>query len=202
MSKLLYIFFGKLIVSFEERMEPLGRLMMSFEEKMEEVQKKAVEFDEIRKRARSKMTIFLLGAGFPDGELQSRIEIAGELKRRNLNVVVMEELPQWKSITIGDKFRDILDKFCPDLFVTMFTKRGVPYGVTFEVGYLCGHYGRDVIKEKLRICIEHDVDERRVLTAYIREMVPKAGFYYDPDDIVDNIISLAESRAVELGYIP
>jgi hypothetical protein len=174
---------------------------MYFKKKIREIRKRATEFDKIRKRARSKVTVFLLGPGYPLSQRKCRTRIASKLKKRNLNVIVMEELPQWKSVTIQDKFKDILDELHPDLFVAMFTKEGIAYGVTFEVGYLCGYYGRDVVREKLRICVESGVDERKLLTVYIREIMPKAGFYYYPDEIVDNIIALADSRAVELGHI-
>lgn len=170
---------------------------MSLDDKLNAVYRKAKEFNRKRNRAIRRVCIFLLGPGFPERELEKRVQIANELQGRGLNVVVMERLPRWKT-TIGDKFKGILGEFRPDLFVVLLTKRGVTHGVTFEIGYLCGHYGSNIAKEKLCFCFEIGTDEKKILTRYIRELFPKIVFHFHSRrliEVIDEIVYLAEIRA-------
>lgn len=172
--------------------------------------KKANEFEAIKKVGRSKITLFLVGCAFPKSELDNRVQMAEELGKCGINAVVMETLPEWRNTTTVDRLKDKCDELHPELFLVVFPKGGDTHYVTFQIGYLCGHFGRETVKEKLAVCIALDKSNRRsrismenFVASHMRGIVPKCGFQYDPKtgEIIDKIVTLVESRAVELNCI-
>lgn len=153
---------------------------------------------------KSKFVILLLGPGFPGVELAKRKLVAQELRKKNYKVIVMEEERDWLEYgTILDKFHDLLKKFDPQLIVALFMKRGSPLGVTFEIGYICGYYGRVATAKRLRFLLEAQLDERKILTSYIRKGLFTTvchSSYYNTVEIAQFIDSFARTRIIQLGW--
>ena len=152
--------------------------------------------------AKSKLNILLLGPGWPKKQLEERRALATELRRRGYNVLIMEDLPDWLTqITVIDKFHDILRKHDPQLIIELFTRKGSPLGITFEIGYLCGFYGRGEVGQRIRFLLESNINQRKVLTTYLRkglfESVAAPTFY--PGEPADFIDSYARNRILELS---
>lgn len=57
------------------------------------------------------------------------------------------------------------------MYLAIFTERGAPLGLTFELGLLTGILGFEELKEKLRYCVEMMVNEKLVMTKYVREQL-------------------------------
>ena len=166
------------------------------------IQERASEVDLRIEAAKAKLKILLLGPGWPETELQERRALATELGRRSYNVLIMEDIQDWLTqITIIDKFHDILRRYDPQLIIGLFTKKGSPLGITFEIGYLCGFYGRGEVSRRIRFLLESGINQRKVLSSYLRkglfESVAAPTFY--PSEAADFIDSFARNRILELS---
>lgn len=154
---------------------------------------KIAAFKERIRKHKGEVKVFLLGPGYPREDLELRKKVASELNREGYSVIVMEAMPEWRDVTVGEKFKAILNEHRPDLFICVFSRKGYPHGVIFEIGFLCGHYGRDKIADKLRFCVETGVNKRELLTIYILEIMSEARTYdYDKEvlkDVVEGIIN-------------
>jgi len=177
------------------------RFRARFEKRLKKVLEKGAAFEARRRKARRRITVFLLGPGFPREQLAERKRLQKQLRRYGINAIVMETLPQWTSPRITDKFRDILSAFSPNVIVAIFTKRGKPLGVTFELGYLAGYYGVDKLRKMLAICVERGVDEIKLMTQYVRELLPENGRTFDRNQLLDTLLTIADDVAVELDYL-
>jgi len=85
----------------------------------------------------------------------------------------------------------------------LFTKKGSPVGVTFEIGYICGYYGRVETERKLRFLLEAQLNEKEILSSYIRKGLFTTichSSYYDINEIVEFIDSFARNKIIELGW--
>lgn len=154
--------------------------------------------------AKQRLMIFLLGPGIPEVELTKRKHIANELRKKKYNVIVMEDERDWLEYgTIVDKFQDLLQKFDPQLIIALFTKNGSSLGVTFEIGYICGYYGRVETAKRLRFLLEAKLDERKILTSYIRKGLFTTichSSYYNDNEIIEFIDSFARNRIIQLKW--
>ncbi|MDI6654926.1 MAG: hypothetical protein QME59_03470 [Candidatus Hydrothermarchaeota archaeon] len=161
-----------------------------------EIQAKAIELENRINRNKDKVTAMLLGPGYPLGQLELRKEIASRLSDKGYHVVVMEAIQEWKEMSVGEKFKGILDKLNPDLFVCIFTKKGVPHGVIFEIGFICGHLGRDTAMQRLRFCVEEGVNKEELLTIYVREImeIAKTYDYQDAEELLDIVEGLIKDE--------
>ncbi|MDP6613282.1 MAG: hypothetical protein QF673_04635 [Candidatus Hydrothermarchaeota archaeon] len=65
--------------------------------------------------------VFFLGPGYPKEELELRKKMASELNREGYSVIVMEAIPEWRDVTVGEKFKAILEEHRPDLFICVFS---------------------------------------------------------------------------------
>lgn len=167
-----------------------------------ELEKKAKEFQEQLEGNESKITLFLLGSSYPKAELEKRKQVSKELvEKTKFNIILMEELHEW-TLLFSKKFKGIINKFKPDLYIIIFTKNGHKSGVTFEIGFLCGFFGYDVIVNKLHFCIEEGI-EMKVLTEYIQEIISEAKIHYFSDNktLINSIIHFGHDKEKELGYI-
>jgi hypothetical protein len=153
-------------------------------------------------KVKPKLIIFLLGPG--NHYLNQRKDIADKLRNMNYKVMVMEDEPDWLEYsTIVDKFHDLLQRVDPQLIVALFTKKGSPVGVTFEIGYICGYYGRVETERKLRFLLEAQLNEKEILSSYIRKGLFTTichSSYYDINEIVEFIDSFARNKIIELGW--
>lgn len=163
-----------------------------------ETDTKIVTFEEKIDRHKRELKAFLLGPGYPREELELRKLVASELNREGYSIIVMEAIPEWKEVTVGEKFKAILDEHQPDLYICIFPKKGYPHGVIFEIGFLCGHYGRDKIIDKLRFCVETGVNKRELLTIYVLEILSEARTYdYDKHELKDVIEGIIKREILE-----
>ena len=166
------------------------------------IEGRASEADLRIEAAKSKLNILLLGPGWPTKELEDRRALAAQLRRRRYNVLIMEDVPDWLTqITIIDKFHDILRKYDPQLIIGLFTQKGSPLGITFEIGYLCGFYGRGEVSQRIRFLLESGINQRKVLTTYLRKGLFEsvAAPTFCPGEAADFIDSYARNRILELS---
>jgi hypothetical protein len=161
----------------------------------------AEEIDALREkigRHKGEVKVFLLGPGYPRDELELRKRVASELNREGYSVIVMEALPEWRDVTLGEKFKGILEEHRLDLFICVFSREGYPHGVIFEIGFLCGHYGRDRIIDKLRFCVETGVDKRELLSIYVLEVMSEAMTYdYDKGELKDVVEGIIQREVLQ-----
>jgi hypothetical protein len=163
-----------------------------------EISEEIAAFEEKIEGHKGEVKVFLLGPGYPREELELRKKVASALNREGYSVIVMEAIPEWKEVTVGEKFKALLDEHQPDLFVCIFSRRGYPHGVIFEIGFLCGHYGRDKIIDKLRFCVETGVNKRELLTIYVLEILSEARTYdYDKHELKDVIEGIIKREILE-----
>jgi hypothetical protein len=149
-------------------------------------------------RHKGDVKVFLLGPGYPREELELRKRVASELNREGYSVIVMEAIPEWRDVTLGEKFKAVLDEQQPDLFICIFSRRGYPHGVIFEIGFLCGHYGRAKIIDKLRFCVETGVNKRELLSIYVLEVMSEARTYdYDKEELKDIVEGIIQREVLE-----
>ena len=154
----------------------------SFEEIWDQFLKEAARKEAQISAERKRVTVFLLGPGFPHSELDRRRALRDELKRLGINAIVMEDLPAWNKGNLSNKFRDIIEKFKPDLYVAIFTRLGRSLGITFELGFLTALLGTDELKRRLRYCLETRLDASKVMSAYVREQLPMTTVQVFRDD--------------------
>jgi hypothetical protein len=158
---------------------------------------KIAAFKEKIERYKGEVKVFLLGPGYPREELELRKQVASDLNREGYSVTVMEAIPEW-GVTVGEKFKAVLDEYHPDLFICIFSREGYPQGVIFEIGFLCGHFGRDKIIDKLRFCVETGVNKRELLTIYVLEIISEARTYdYDKHELKDVIEGIIKREILE-----
>ncbi len=112
----------------------------------------------------------------------------------------MEDLPEWQP-HLGTKFREILHRFSPDLYVAIFTRSGSPLGVTFELGFLTAILGLDELKVRLRYCLETRLDATRVMSAYVREQLPvaSASVFRGDDGLLNAVLNFVDNFVLERG---
>jgi hypothetical protein len=103
---------------------------------------------------------------------------------------------------LASRFHKLLRDQNPQLIIAIFTRKGSLLGVTFEIGYVCGHYGLVEAQNRLRFLIESGVDERKVLTSYVRKglfhfMIHNT--YYNNTELLDFVASYAKNRMLDLA---
>lgn len=164
---------------------------------MEEASRRAREISKRRKD----IVLFLLGPGYPVTELGRRRWLKGRLAQDGINAIIMEDLPQWKEYLV-EKFEDILRRFKPHLIIAIFTREGNPLGITFELGFLTASFGLRNLFGLLRYCVEVGVDERRMMTSYVREQLPVARsvHFAGNDGLYEAVLNFVDNYIIEQGW--
>lgn len=167
------------------------------------------KYDDVEvKKILKKINIMIWGSGWPKSELTRRRKIKKALKKAGLNAFLMEDQRQPKyQITHVDKFVDLLKKK-NILCITIITKKGDTRGVIFEIGYICGHYGKTVAGRKklaseLGFLIEKGVDRKKALTSYVHsgiflDRIKMQNEFSSITDIVAYVEAWAKNRAKDL----
>jgi hypothetical protein len=140
--------------------------------------KKANIFDKNVKRHLGNVKVLLLGPGYPEDQLKIRTDVEKKLEKDGCDIYIMETMKPISSFNIDEKFRDILDKINPDLILCIFTEKGVPHGVIFEVGFICAHYDsiEDAL-ERLRFCIHEKSEKIEDIPSYLHFLMSRTRYY-------------------------
>jgi hypothetical protein len=163
------------------------------------------------KKALKKINVMILGSGWPKNELTTRRKIKQKLKRAGINAFIMEDEKQAMiQITHVDKFVQLLKKKYL-LCVAIITKSGDTRGVTFEIGYLCGHHGmtrsgKKKIGSELGFLFEKGVDRKKTLSSYLHsgifiDVIKRQNEFSTIDDIIQYVTAWTKNRAVELHLL-
>lgn len=176
--------------------------MGSYEEGKAYISARAGERDAKLEKTRPRVRPFLLGPGYPETELELRRWLKKGLKAYGIEAIVMEDIDQWRS-TLNEKFKGIIDTLKPDLFVAIFTRKGSPLGVTFELGFLSAAIGLEDLAKRLRFCLETRLDATKLMTAYVQEQIPMttAVFYKDSAGLLRAVVSLVDNYIRAQGWI-
>ena len=160
-------------------------------------------------RMMKKINILILGPGFPTNELTKRKKIKSKLRMEGFKAHVMEEKPQpQRQITHVDKFDELLgmeNLLC----VAISTPEGYANGLSFEIGYICGTFGRtkkgrERLQNELGFLIHKDADRGKILTSYVtvglfNDEIKMEFEYKSNKDIIDSIKMMIKIRARNLG---
>ena len=162
------------------------------------------------KKILKKINILILGSGYPPNELKKRVAIRNKLRKLGYSANVMEETPQPKRQTTHvDKFHDLLD-MKNLLCVAISTPKGYTNGLSFEIGYIAGVFGRtkkgrERLQRELGFIISKKADKRKILSSYIT-----TGLFYDGivnyeydniKEIIKYIEIMVKNRAINLGLL-
>jgi hypothetical protein len=161
------------------------------------------------KKIKKEINILILGPGYPPNELKKRIEIRKKLRKQGFKAHVMEEKPQpERQITRVDKFDELLE-MKNLLCVAISTPKGYSNGLSFEIGYICGYFGRTQkgrkrLQNELGFIISKKADREKILTSYITTGLFRDGIsmqyeYNNTNDIIDYINTMIKIRAKNLG---
>lgn len=113
-----------------------------------------------------KLSVLLLGPGKSKKfRRQIRKELRGKCKIR-----IMEDEDDIDGETLDEKYDRLLDE--ADAAVAVYLKNAGQVSVSFEVGYICGKYSAQALKNKIMIVSEpgYDFDEE---DAYVQDLFPK-----------------------------
>jgi len=154
-------------------------------------------------KQRGRIVLFLLGPGHPPGDLALRRWVRDELGKLNIRGVVMEDVPEASSNLAG-KFEGIVKRFKPDLIVAIFTRAGRIVGVTFELGLLTGMLGFDKMVEKARYCVHAEMDEDKLMTAYVKEqlLVGRNLRFSSKRGLLQNVVRFVDNYIIQSGGVP
>ncbi len=155
-----------------------------------------------------KINILILGPGWPSNELKQRKKIKSKLRMKGFKAHVMEEKDQpERQITHVDKFDELLD-YDNLLIVAISTPEGYSNGLSFEIGYICGKYGRtekgrERLQNELGFIISEHADRERILTSYVtsglfNDEIKMQYEYKNNDDIIERIKLMTKLRAKKL----
>lgn len=150
---------------------------------------------------KSHIKTLLLGPGFPPGELDIRLDVKRSLEQEGFPIFVMEELPDMGSGEIHEKFREIIIRTNPDLIICVFTEKGSPGAVLFELGYVCGIYGFNKTISRLKFCVHWNVPKLEIIPRYVEILMAKAECYDYYDDVdgrylIDRVRTMIRSEVV------
>lgn len=155
-----------------------------------------------------KINILILGPGWPPSELKQRKKIKSKLRMKGFRAHVMEEKDQpQRQITHVDKFDELLD-YDNLLIVAISTPEGYTNGLSFEIGYICGKYGRnqkgrEKLQNELGFLISEHADREEILTSYVtsglfNDEIKMQYEYKSNDEIIEKIILWSKLRAKKL----
>ena len=155
-----------------------------------------------------KINILILGPGYPPNELKKRKEIRDKLRQPGFTAYVMEEKPQpERQITHVDKFNELLE-MRNLLCVAISTPKGYSNGLSFEIGYICGSFGRTLrgrkrLADELGFIISKKADRRKILSSYVTTGLFRDGItmqyeYSTTKQIIQHIRTMAKIRAQKL----
>jgi len=155
-----------------------------------------------------KINILILGPGFPTAELKKRKKIKSKLRMEGFKAHVMEEKPQpQRQITHVDKFDELLE-MDNLLCVAISTPDGYTNGLSFEIGYICGAFGRNEkgrerLQNELGFLIHEDADREKILTSYVtsglfNDEIKMQYQYKSNKDIINFIKIMTKIRAKKL----
>jgi hypothetical protein len=90
--------------------------------------------------------------------------------------------------------------------VCIFTEKGSPHAVIFEVGFICGHLGIEKTLPRLKFCIHHKIERIEVIPRYFDYLLAKAEYcqFYDEArgrTLYDRILEMIQSEVVR-QYCP
>lgn len=162
--------------------------------------------DAALKKAVKKINIMILGPGYPSKHLSYRKQIRDALKHDGYNAFVMEDEKDWnRYVTHVDKFADLLKKKENLLCIAIYTKGGSPLGVTFEIGYLCGIFGRPKLRDVLKFLVAEKLPKEEIMTSYIHSGLYKTvphGDFRNKKDVIEFVEAWTKNRAEELKLLP
>ena len=124
----------------------------------------------------SNITMMLLGRG--EGQF---LKLRKETKKKLIEtgfkdekIIIMEDFKNEPTdLSFENKFRRILKKHKPHLFIAFFHKKQRMDGVTFELGWLCCKYSLPQLGKRLRVFAEADYNWNYT-TGYISSLFPYA----------------------------
>ncbi|QLH05937.1 hypothetical protein [Nitrosopumilus ureiphilus] len=149
----------------------------------------------------NQVRIIVLGPGRPEDQLGFRREICANLQDDGYNAFVMEDEPDWEYYqTHLYKFKKLLRDNNPILCVAIYSKKGSPLGVTFEIGYIARNYEKN-IKSVLKLLTEKNIKKGKILTSYIHDALYQTVSHEDystKEDIIEQIKGWTKARAFEL----
>lgn len=162
------------------------------------------------KKILKQINILILGPGYPPIELKKRVEIRKKLRNLGYSANVMEEKPQPKRQTTHvDKFHELIG-MKNLLCVAISTPKGYSNGLSFEIGYICGMFGRtkkgrERLQRELGFIISKKADKREILTSYITTGLFYDGIvnyeYVNTKEIIKFIEIMVKNRAINLGLL-
>ena len=162
------------------------------------------------KKILKNINILILGPGWPLNELKKRKNIKNELRTRGFSAHIMEEKPQLqRQITHVDKFDELLQM--PNLLcVAISTPKGYSVGLSFEIGYICGLFGRSVhgrkkLEKELGFIVSDKANIKEILSSYITTGLFHDGIfmqyeYANTNQIISHIETMVKIRAQKLGW--
>jgi hypothetical protein len=163
---------------------------------------RANKFAKNVKKHLGSIKVLLLGPGYPKNQLRIREDVAKELKKAGCDIYIMEHMNPISSYNIDETFRDILQNINPDLIICIFTDKGVPHGVIFEVGFICGYYKNShEALDRLRFLFHNRVKKIEKVPAYLHFLTSRSRFYefYDEGEgptLYDRILCFIHDEVV------
>jgi hypothetical protein len=159
------------------------------------IEKSSEEDQDIEVRKRD-FVVLLLGYGYPEYALDLRIKAKEALRKRGFDVYIMREIETKPNESLNDKFRRILDEYCPQLFLILVSQEVGATGVSYEVSLLVERYGRNEACKMIRICAGKRVDLRRSFNQYITELDEIIIRKYEDNDF-DDMVMVMENTIID-----
>ena len=177
--------------------------MNQFDRKLAKTHAKGEELERRIRARHGDVIVFLLGPGYPPANLNRRRRLRDRLKNSGINAIVMEDVRTQPGESLTDKFRRILRDLEPTLYLAIFTERGKPLGLTFELGLLTGILGFEELKSKLRYCVEMMVNEKLVMTQYVREqlIIGRVKRFKGDDELLDVATACVDVHIIDEGWV-
>ncbi len=177
------------------------------EEIRKKIEQQAEQAENRIEECKGKVKALLLGPGYPEGELETRLNIKDELEEEGFQIFVMENLPNIGAEKFYRKFEKIISEVNPELIICILTEEGAPHGVIFEVGYICGHNGFKRALSRVKFCIHNNLNKIEVIPRYLEELMVEGERYdyYDDEDgrrLVDRVRHIIRNEIVRLYNPP
>lgn len=177
--------------------------MKSFEERKKRILDWGADFEAKVAKHRSRVPVFLLGPGYPKIHLDRRRKLSEQLKAEGISAIVMEDFHKGGYTTLTEKFLGLTKELKPRLFLAIFTERGKPLGLTFELGLLTGILGLQKIRERVRYLVEMMVNEQLVMTQYVREQLVMGRItrFRGDEELLRGAVAVVDNYIVESRWV-
>lgn len=177
--------------------------MKSFEERKKRILDWGADFEAKVAKHRAKVPVFLLGSGYPKIHVDRRRKLSEQLEAEGISAIVMEDFPKGGYTTLTEKFLGLTKELDPRLFLAIFTERGKPLGLTFELGLLTGILGLQKIQKRVRYLVEMMVDEQRIMTQYVREQLVMGRItrFRGDDELLREALAVVDNYVLESGWV-